>query len=127
VEGAVIPIADLASHSGDARRALPGVLPARAAEAAAALAFGIPLAGLRSSSRCAAPVAAARQTAIYLARVGFGIAYGDLGRAFGRDRTTAAHACRVTEDRREDPDFDRRLTVLEAGLARWLAAFGGVR
>ena len=123
----MIPTADLARFSGHARRAPPAVLPARAAEAAAALAFGIPLAGLRSPSRCAARVAAARQAAIYLARVGFGIAYGDLGRAFGRDRTTAAHACRVTEDRREDPDFDRRLALLEAGLARWLAAFGGVR
>jgi chromosomal replication initiation ATPase DnaA len=127
MEGAMVPRADLANLSRRARRTPPAVLPARAAEAAAALAFGIPLAGLRSPSRCSAPIAAARQAAIYLARVGFGIAYGDLGRAFGRDRTTAAHACRVTEDRREDPDFDRRLTVLETGLARWIAAFGGVR
>lgn len=122
----MIPTTDGCSPTAcrDLSRKLAAALPARAAEAAACLAFGVPLAGLRSRSRCGAPVAAARQAAIYLARVGFGIAYDDLGRAFGRDRTTAAHACRVIEDRRDDPDFDRRLAVLEAGLARWLAAFG---
>jgi len=35
------------------------------------------------------------------------------GRLFGRDRTTAAHACTVVEDRRDDPLFDRALDLLE--------------
>ena len=34
----------------------------------------------------------------------------------GRDRTTAAHACRVIEDRRDDPRFDAKLIALEAML-----------
>jgi hypothetical protein len=36
-----------------------------------------------------------------------------IGRAFGRDRTTVAHACRAIEDRRDDIWFDCRLATLE--------------
>jgi chromosomal replication initiation ATPase DnaA len=107
-------------------RPLAAVARARAAESAAALAFSIPTKRLRSEHRCAAPIARARQAAIYLARVGFEIRYADLGRVFGRDRTTAAHACRATEDRRDDARFDRSLAALEAGLACWLGVFGDV-
>jgi hypothetical protein len=98
----------------------------RAAEAAAALAFQVPLANLRSAQRCTASIVRARQTAIYLVRVGFEMSYTDLGRSFGRDRTTAAHACRAVEDRRDDARFDCGLSALEAGLARWHHAFGAL-
>ena len=36
--------------------------------------------------------------------------------AFGRDRTTAGHACAQVEDRRDDPGFDSRLQALETCL-----------
>ncbi len=42
-----------------------------------------------------------------LARVAF---------AFGRDRTTCAHACHRIEDLREDAGFDAKLVSLEACL-----------
>jgi len=34
-----------------------------------------------------------------------------------RDRTTAAHACRLIEDRRDDPELDGRLEHLERAVA----------
>ena len=37
---------------------------------------------------------------------------------FFRRCTTAAHACRVIEDRRDDPIFDAKLAAIEAVLAR---------
>jgi hypothetical protein len=65
--------------------------------------------GLRGSQR----VALARQIAMYLAHVGFGLTFDVIGHAFGRDRTTIAHACRVVEDARDDIWFDCRVATLE--------------
>lgn len=45
--------------------------------------------------------------------VTFGFSLSAVGRHFGRDRTTAAHACRQVEDRRDDRDFDLLLDRLE--------------
>lgn len=114
-------------------RAKPAVPPRIAAEAAASdarasasavsCAFAIPLDGICASTRRAADVAFGRQVAIYLTRVGFEHRLADVGRAFGRDRTTAAHACRVVEDRRDDPVFDIALLALEGGLAAWVRSF----
>jgi hypothetical protein len=39
-----------------------------------------------------------------------------VGQAFGRDRTTAGHACAVVEGLRDDKLFDARLEDLEACL-----------
>jgi hypothetical protein len=50
---------------------------------------------------------------MYLAHVAFGLSYSEVGRAFGRDRTTAAHACRLIEDRRDEPPVDALLGALE--------------
>ena len=58
-------------------------------------------------------LAFARQSAMYLAHVSFGLSYAEVGRAFGRDRTTAAYACRLIEDRRDDPAIDAVLGSLE--------------
>ncbi|MDP3492610.1 MAG: helix-turn-helix domain-containing protein [Hyphomonadaceae bacterium] len=63
-------------------------------------------------------VAFARQVAMYLASVGFGMSLGRVARAFGRDRSTVRHACRVMEERRENPGFDRWMDALEASVAR---------
>ncbi len=65
------------------------------------------------NTRGGARQAFARQVAIYLGHVGCGLSYTQVGRIYGRDRTTAAHACAVVEDRREDPALDRVLVLLE--------------
>jgi chromosomal replication initiation ATPase DnaA len=63
-------------------------------------------------------VAFARQVAMYLAHVSFGLTLTTVGRAFGRDRTTVAHACALVEDARDDPEIDRTLELLEAIVKR---------
>ena len=83
-----------------------------------AAAFTIPIGELRAGGRRSAPTAFARQTAMYLAHVALGLTYADVGRAFGRDRTTAAYACSIVEDRRTDPQLDARLASLEYLLRR---------
>jgi chromosomal replication initiation ATPase DnaA len=58
---------------------------------------------------------------MYLAHVMLGLSYSATGRLFERDRTTAAYACRLVEDRRDDPAVDHVLLKLEdtcAALAR---------
>ena len=75
--------------------------------------FGVPQADLSRQSRGKAPVALARQAAMYLAHVACGLNLTDVGRIFARDRTTVAHACAVIEDRRDDPVFDRALELME--------------
>ena len=82
-------------------------------------AFDVAADELRAPSRGPAQVALARQCAMYLGRVLFSLNYSEVGQAFRRDRTTAAHACRVIESHRDDPAFDAMLRALEtlcAGL-----------
>jgi hypothetical protein len=87
------------------------------AAAATAAAFAVPIRDLIAPTRCAATTAFARQSAMYLARVAFDLSFSDIGRAFGRDRTTAAHACQLVEDRRDDPAIDAVLGSLESACA----------
>jgi hypothetical protein len=69
-----------------------------------------------SQSRGKAATAFTRQIAMYLTHVAFGMSLQRVAIAFGRDRSTAAHACHVIEDRRDDPAFDDMLDQLEASL-----------
>ncbi|WP_083226687.1 helix-turn-helix domain-containing protein [Methyloligella halotolerans] len=94
----------------------------RASEAAVAAAFGLEPDELKAATRGPARAAFARQTAMYLAHVGCGLSLTDVGRAFGRDRTTVAHACGVVEDQRDEPEFDFMLTHLERAVAALIAA-----
>ena len=80
---------------------------------ATAAAFAVPVGELNSATRRSAYVAFARQSAMYLAHVTFGLNYSEVARAFGRDRTTAAHACQLIEERRDDPAVDAVLGSLE--------------
>jgi hypothetical protein len=89
---------------------------ARLAEAAMAVIARIPLAALRGPRRGRAPAALARQTAMYLAHVAFGLTFTRVGICFGRDRTTVRHACAVIEDRRDDPVQEFALSALELAL-----------
>ena len=88
-----------------------------------ASAFRVAPAELCAPTRGRAEAAFARQVAMYLAHVTLGLTLAEVGRQFGRDRTTAAHACALVEDRRDDPRTDRALACLEAALQRWGAAF----
>lgn len=86
----------------------------RQMEAAIASAFAVPVDELRARSRRTQNVAFARQSGMYLAHVVWGLNYSAAGVLFHRDRTTAAHACQVVEDRRDDPAIDRVLQQLES-------------
>ena len=85
----------------------------RQLESLTAAAFAVPVGEMRAPSRRARTIAFARQSAMYLAHVTLGLSYSATGRLFDRDRTTAAHACRLVEDRRDDPAVDRTLVALE--------------
>lgn len=73
---------------------------------------------LTQPNRGRSNIAFARQVAMYLAHVAFGHTLTTVGRAFGRDRTTVAHACRLVEDARDDAAVDRTLELLETIVTR---------
>ncbi len=79
----------------------------------AAIVFEVPLEAVTAPARGAAQVAFARQSAMYLAHILLGMNYSAVGKLFGRDRTTAAHACQTVEDRRDDPAIDVCLDFME--------------
>ncbi|WP_454848671.1 helix-turn-helix domain-containing protein [Rhizobium binxianense] len=54
-----------------------------------------------------------RQIAMYVCHVVLQIPLTDIGRAFGRDRTTVGHAGHIVEDRRDDPAFDEFVSAVE--------------
>ncbi|WP_245409790.1 helix-turn-helix domain-containing protein [Pararhizobium haloflavum] len=58
-----------------------------------------------------------RQIAMYVAHVTLCLSLTQIGRAFGRDRTTVGHACNVVEDRRDDAGYDRFLVAVERVVA----------
>lgn len=103
------------------RRRSAVVPPKRKAEleltlATVARAWNVSLRELQAPTRRRAPVAEARQVAMYLTHVIFSISLSEVGRLYGRDRTTAGHACQRVEDRRDDPAFDRLLDALALTL-----------
>lgn len=108
------------------RRGIDDETMRRFLEATVAGAFAVPVGELGRPTRCRAPVAFGRQVAMYLAHVALGLTLTDVGRLFGRDRTTAAHACRVVEDRRDDPATDARLSTVELAVAAWVGLMDGL-
>jgi hypothetical protein len=83
---------------------------------AAALTFGVRVRDLQRPSRCHAPVAEARQAAMYLAHVSAGLDLTTAGALFARDRTTAAHGCAAVEARRDAVTYDKTLSWMEVAL-----------
>ena len=75
--------------------------------------FAVAVDELRAGTRRSKPVAFARQSAMYLAHTALGLSYSQIASIFGLDRTTAAHACRVIEERRDEPLLDLVLAALE--------------
>ncbi len=61
----------------------------------------------------------ARQVGMYVAHVICEIDLSEIGRAYGRDRTTVRYACGAVEDRRDDPDFDLTIELI-VGIFRHL-------
>lgn len=90
------------------------------AVAVAAADAGMSVEALLAHSRSTAPVALARQLAMYLAHVGLGLPQATVATAFGRDRSTVAHACRRIEELRDTAAFDQKVGRLETCL-RWAA------
>lgn len=114
-------LADPQARSED--RGRPGLEPDLHAAAYAtivsgvvALALGVPSGEIRAPSRRRAEIAFARQIAMYLTHTCYGISLTQVGAAFGRDRTTASHACHVVEDARDHPQTERLLKALEKAL-----------
>lgn len=68
---------------------------------------------LRHPGRSSHPVARVRQIAMYVAHVVLGLSMNEVGRGFGRDRTTVLYACHLVEDMREDQEFDRIIAMTE--------------
>lgn len=94
----------------------------RATEIAVSSALGVSRSELQAKTRRSASVAFARQIAMYLVHVVGGMTLTESGQLFGRDRTTAAHACCIVEDRRDDPSFDKLLERLENSVLKLMAA-----
>jgi len=88
-------------------------------QAMVASAFDVRPAAIRGRCRGDAPTAFARQVAIYLSCTRLGLSYSAAGRLFGRDRTTATHACSVVEERREEAKVDTVLDCLERSIDLW--------
>jgi hypothetical protein len=87
----------------------------------AAALFSVSGKDLRRAGRTSLDVSRVRQIAMYVAHVILRLNMTDVGRGFGRDRTTVLHACHLIEDLRDDEDFDRIVAMTERVA---LAAFG---
>lgn len=99
----------------------------RMIELTVAAALDLPPDELQAKTRRTAPVAFARQISMYCAHVTFGWSLTEAGAVFDRDRTTAAHACRVVEDRRDHPGIERLVTTIEETLGNWMTAMEACR
>lgn len=83
------------------------------AEVIIAYLYGVTASDLHATTRGGARTAFARQLAMYLTHVVYGLTLTQVATQFGRDRTTVSHALHRVEDMREDPAIDRLLWRLE--------------
>lgn len=91
-------------------------MAARLAADVASYALGVPVDQIFDCRRGTREAAFARHIAVYLCHVAFELSLARTAAAFGRDRSTMAHACHTIEDRREEPQFDLWIAGLEAML-----------
>ncbi len=75
--------------------------------------FGVQYEQMLVPTRRKQTAALARQVAMYVCHVTLGLNFKDIGEVFGRDRSTASHACKVIEDRRDERDFDEFIRRIE--------------
>src|SRR3954447_14983959 len=76
---------------------LPNKLVRELLEQAVSRVFMVAATDLWSGTRGRPRVAFARQVAMYLAHVAWGLNLTEVGHVFARDRTTVAHACGLVE------------------------------
>ena len=81
-----------------------------------AFSTGVDAEEIAAGGRTRSDAARARQIAMYLAHTALSWPLWRVGQAFGRDRTTAGHACGIVEELRDDRLFDTRMEALEACL-----------
>jgi chromosomal replication initiation ATPase DnaA len=79
----------------------------------AAALFNVSGKELRRPGRSRLDVTRVRQIAMYVGHVVLRLTMSDVGRGFGRDRTTVLYACHLIEDMRDDADFDRIVATME--------------
>lgn len=82
-----------------------------------AAARGLSATALMGPDRGKADIALARQLAMYLMHTHYSRIYSEVGRFFGRDRTTVSHACGLIEEMREEVAFDAGVARLEVELS----------
>lgn len=75
--------------------------------------YSVPSKELRRPGRGGLDVCRVRQIAMYVAHVVFRFNMSEVGRGFGRDRTTVIYACHTVEDLRDDEEFDRLVALAE--------------
>lgn len=76
--------------------------------------FGVTRAQLMASTRSSRDVAWARQVSVHLCHLVMPeLSWSELGRLFGRDRTTVRHAHLKVADWRDLEDLDHRLEELQ--------------
>ncbi len=100
------------------RQALLAATLVRFAETATVAALRVPWPGLKNPSRGRRRESQARQVAIYLPHLIWGLDFMDLSRMTGRERTTVRHACRCVATARGRASFDRQLSILEQAIRR---------
>lgn len=86
--------------------------------------FGVSGRELRSPGRCGRPVARVRQVGMYVAHVTLGLNMTQVGRGFGRDRSTVLHACHLVEDMRDEVEFDHVVGAVERIAAAAFSRYG---
>jgi len=99
-----------------ARRRMQDEAAARLAAGVASYGLGVGAEDILGEDRGSVETAFARQVAMYLCYTGFELSLTRVAVAFGRDRSTAAYACHLIEDRREDAQFDLWIGALEGLL-----------
>ena len=106
------------SPGGDAFSDHACKIVARMAKEIACEAYGVPHAQLLGAGRGDAPLALARQTAMYLAHVIGQLSLSEVAATFERKRSTVSHACINIEERRDSPVFDLQIDYMEKRLRR---------
>lgn len=91
-----------------------------------AYALGLRTEDILAPDRRSPAVCRARHVAMYLVYAGMGLSLSRVARAFGRDRSSAAHGCRQIESLRDDDDFDIWIEQLMLGLVS-VAGLGALR
>jgi chromosomal replication initiation ATPase DnaA len=79
----------------------------------AAAMFNVSGRDLRHAGRSSLAVSRVRQVAMYVTHVVLELSMREVGKGFGRDRTTVLHACHQIEDLRDDGEFDAMVATFE--------------